>query len=672
MDPGAGVQRAVHADETDPKWNHRHLAGVGCRQLLTLGIPAIRVLFLSLLTIPIVSLTCFSQKLDASYGNIVGNDSTSLEMLIMIKQALERDRVKLYELRNDSSKLEPLFQKNSELFVRLDMQLDTVVQADSAPEQLEILQIERESAKRKIDLLLEYRRSINQGIGIIERKILSMEEAADLVAKGENATITAIGLQKDLADEPNPAPEIIRNYDSANAGPNNLEEYSWQIVKAKRELALLKARFDYTKKGWLLIDQLHNQNEDHLTVARALFATGNNQLTQLSAEVEMLSAKLDSLDDADSTHSFREYLQGKLQGTQEFATTIRSSLASDSAQIAYLESRIERLAGFQQEMTSYMSEVARQIESQNQKLEFLRSPIAPNNLYSFLINRGPRIVLGAVFLVLIWILARWLVYRILTYTIKTKASEERAERVDTLNRAIRSGLTVVFTIFGAMALLSEFGIDISVLLGGAAVFSIAIAFGAQSLVKDYFSGFMILSENQYRVGNVVKINGISGMVEDISLRTTILRDLQGAAHFIPHGEITIVSNLTHLWSRVELNIGIAYKENVDQVMDVIMETAKKMREEPEYKWLITDDPEMLGVDDFADSAVVIKALVKTRPLKQWQVKRELLRRLKNRFDELGIEIPFPHRTVYHRDLTFVNPESEKLNQTQGNEGSELP
>jgi small-conductance mechanosensitive channel len=198
--------------------------------------------------------------------------------------------------------------------------------------------------------------------------------------------------------------------------------------------------------------------------------------------------------------------------------------------------------------------------------------------------------------------------------------------------------------------LPEFGVDVTVLVGGAAVFSLAIAFGAQSLVKDYFSGFVILMEDQYRVGNVVEINNKSGLVEDISLRMTTLRDLEGIAHFIPHSQITTVSNLTHGWSRVVLDVSVAYKEDVNRVMEVLLELAREMRKEPQFGPLILDEPEMLGVDAFADSAVVIKFMVRTRPLKQWIVKRELLRRIKIRFDELGIEIPFPHRTLYHRGL----------------------
>ena len=128
---------------------------------------------------------------------------------------------------------------------------------------------------------------------------------------------------------------------------------------------------------------------------------------------------------------------------------------------------------------------------------------------------------------------------------------------------------------------------------------------------------------------------------------TVLRDLEGCVHFVPNGEITSVTNMTHGWSRALFDIGVAYKENVDQVMEVILEVGKELRKDPQFRTLILEDPTMLGVDSFGDSAVVIKFFIKTRPLQQWTVKRELLRRLKNRFDELGIEIPFPHRTVYH-------------------------
>jgi small conductance mechanosensitive channel len=137
------------------------------------------------------------------------------------------------------------------------------------------------------------------------------------------------------------------------------------------------------------------------------------------------------------------------------------------------------------------------------------------------------------------------------------------------------------------------------------------------------------------------------LVELITLRMTVLRDLEGVRHFIPHGTVTSVSNLTHGWSRAMMDVSVAYKENVDQVITVLMQLGREMRRDPVLGRHILEDPEMLGVDSLADSGVTIKFLLKTRPLQQWPVKREMLRRIKNRFDELGIEIPFPHQTVYH-------------------------
>ncbi|MGH7169961.1 MAG: mechanosensitive ion channel family protein, partial [Gemmataceae bacterium] len=146
----------------------------------------------------------------------------------------------------------------------------------------------------------------------------------------------------------------------------------------------------------------------------------------------------------------------------------------------------------------------------------------------------------------------------------------------------------------------------------------------------------------------VTIGSISGLVEHISLRTTVLRDLEGIVHFIPHGTITTVSNRTHGWSRALFSVDIDYKENVDRVMEVLLELGHELRGDPVFGPLILDNPEMLGVDRFSDSSVILKFYLKTRPLQQWTVKREMLRRIKKRFDELGIEIPYPHQTVHHR------------------------
>ncbi len=205
-----------------------------------------------------------------------------------------------------------------------------------------------------------------------------------------------------------------------------------------------------------------------------------------------------------------------------------------------------------------------------------------------------------------------------------------------------------FIIFGIVTfmILETFGFSLGPLLAGAGIIGLAFGFGGQYLIRDLINGIFILIEGQYRVNDVVKINDMGGLVEDINLRITTLRDLAGRVIIIPNGEIKAVINYTRGYAQALLDVGVAYKENVDKVMEVIKQVGEEMRGDPYFGKLIIADLEMFGVDDFSDSAVVIKFRIKTRPIKQWEVSREFKRRLKNRFDELGIEIPFPHRTVY--------------------------
>lgn len=195
-------------------------------------------------------------------------------------------------------------------------------------------------------------------------------------------------------------------------------------------------------------------------------------------------------------------------------------------------------------------------------------------------------------------------------------------------------------------ILDNFGFNMAPMLAGAGIIGLAFGFGGQYLIRDLINGLFILIEGQYRVNDVVKINDFGGLVEDINLRITTLRDLEGRVIIIPNGEIKTVINFTRDYAHALFDIGVAYKENVDQVMQVIKEIGTKIREDKYFGKLILSELEMFGVDDFGDSQVTIKFRIKTLPIKQWEVSREFKRLLKNRFDELGIEIPFPHRTLY--------------------------
>jgi small conductance mechanosensitive channel len=184
------------------------------------------------------------------------------------------------------------------------------------------------------------------------------------------------------------------------------------------------------------------------------------------------------------------------------------------------------------------------------------------------------------------------------------------------------------------------------LLAGIGIVGLAFGFGGQYLIRDLINGLFILIEGQYRVNDVVKINDSGGLVESINLRITTLRDLEGRVVIIPNGEVKTVINFTKEYAHALFDIGVAYKENVDRVIEVIKELGSQMRNDSHFGKLILADLEMFGVDEFADSQVTIKFRIKTLPIKQWEVAREFRRRLKNRFDEEGIEIPFPHRTLY--------------------------
>lgn len=223
---------------------------------------------------------------------------------------------------------------------------------------------------------------------------------------------------------------------------------------------------------------------------------------------------------------------------------------------------------------------------------------------------------------------------------------EQQKRVETLIRLVRQAIFIVVWVVVGLVVLREFGVDIAPILASAGIVGLAVGFGAQNLVRDVISGFFMILENQVRVGDVAIVNGTGGLVEKVNFRTIVLRDLSGTVHVFPNGTINTLANLTSEWSAYVFDIGVAYKEDVDRVMTLMRQVGKELLEDETFGPLMVDDVEIFGVDDFADSAVIIKGRLRTKPIKQWDVGREYRRRLKYRFDAEGIEIPFPHRSIY--------------------------
>lgn len=244
---------------------------------------------------------------------------------------------------------------------------------------------------------------------------------------------------------------------------------------------------------------------------------------------------------------------------------------------------------------------------------------------------------------------------------------EEAQRRKTLATVLTTAGLITIVAITLMMVMDEVGLPLGPLLATAGVASLAIGFGAQTLVKDVISGIFILVENQYAIGDVIEAGGVNGVVEQVNVRTTILRDLHGVVHVIPNGEIRVLSNKTKGWSRAVLEIGVSYREDPDRVIAVLQEVGREVFEDPVFGALLLEEPSVPGVEAFGDSAVAIRMMTKTVPLKQWDVARELRRRIKLRFDAEGIEIPFPQRTVWHHRVDEKEGEGAAAREAIGTE-----
>lgn len=292
-----------------------------------------------------------------------------------------------------------------------------------------------------------------------------------------------------------------------------------------------------------------------------------------------------------------------------------------------------------------------------------------------LIFSGLRITL---ILIVVWVLlavVRALLRRLETTLIERGEAHgevpgEAAKRAETLVKLLRQGIIILIWLMVLLLILRQLGIDVGPILASAGVVGLAVGFGAQNLVRDVISGFFMILENQIRVGDVAVINGTGGLVEQINFRTIVLRDSAGTVFVFPNGSITTLANMTRDWSAYVFNIGVAYKEDVDHVIDVMKQLGQELRQDPKFGASMQGDIEVFGIDKFNDSAIVIQGRLKTLPIKQWDVGREYMRRLKIKFDAERIEMPFPHRTIYFGENS--KPLLTKLFESQPADAASTP
>lgn len=350
----------------------------------------------------------------------------------------------------------------------------------------------------------------------------------------------------------------------------------------------------------------------------------------------------------------REEIQAARSKRDEAIEAVIKAQADVTAGMERLQTlQLERASLQREEFAAATAAKERQVElaRAQEKVASLRNPFALHNILQWLLDHGPRItlILAAMFILKMFIkVAMKRVVDMMMQRGFRGTYEESEDRAKTLVGVFQNAASTTVIIAGTLMIFEEAGIAVAPLMGGVAVVGLAVAFGAQNLIRDYFYGFVILLENQYKINDVLKIGDVSGQVERITLRMTVLRDLEGSVHFIPNGKIDCVTNMTHGWSRALFEIKVSFSEDTDQVVDLLMEIAKGLRAEPQYGRVILEDPEMLGVDALGDTWATIKFVIKTRPLKQWMVKREMLRRIRRKFTEAGIGMPIQQRVIHHR------------------------
>ncbi|MFW6349761.1 MAG: mechanosensitive ion channel family protein [Thiohalospira sp.] len=252
-------------------------------------------------------------------------------------------------------------------------------------------------------------------------------------------------------------------------------------------------------------------------------------------------------------------------------------------------------------------------------------------------------------------------------TADDEGGQEAAKRAGTLTRLLHQAGAIAIAVVVGMVVLREIGVDIAPLLAGAGILGLAVGFGAQNLVRDVITGFFFILENQIRVGDVAIINGTAGVVERLNFRTVVLRDLAGTVHVLPNGAVTSVSNMTKEWSAYVLDIGVSYRADPDAVIAIMHRVGEELRADDYFGPLIPQPVEVFGLNEFAESAIVIKGRIITRPGHQWECGREYLKRLKRAFEEAGVEIPYPHRSIEVRDAH--GPTTARLLEAEGAESS---
>jgi small conductance mechanosensitive channel len=576
------------------------------------------------------------------------------------EKELARVKQQLDDPNGDFQRADAAFREIDGLWLKKNRELGQLkkdgkkAEAEALEKELKSLKSKRQRAQDEFDLAIQERKTLQERAASLPQKIARQKKAIEglmgIASQPPAAEKKCENETKSLSESTRTVQEKKPESDKPAETAAEKTARESKRLKEAREAARLKE-----EQSLKALDRVNTIKEylegiqRQVDLEKRLLETARKKLTlarQNHADLEEEQKKLEMAGNAADIAAGRQRLQNALQRVDEAVAEEHDS----SDRLTDMQGQFARAQAKLLEAKEAAEESKRGLEDANKKINDLENPFNPHNVLQWLHDHGPKLLIIIASMFLLHTIVRLSSKRIehVVAAGKLHTGREGEDRAVTLVSVFRAAVSTFIFVGGSLMLLDEMGIPIVPLMGGAAVFGLAVAFGAQNLIKDYFTGFMVLLEDQYAVNDVVKINNVGGKVERITMRMTVLRDNGGVAHFVPHGSITTVSNMSHGWAKANLEIGISFKEDADRVLDLLRELGAEMRQDETFGPMILEDAEVPGIDSFGESAVILKMMVKTKATKQWDVKRELLRRIKLRFDQLGIEMPFPSQTLYLR------------------------
>jgi small-conductance mechanosensitive channel/flagellar biosynthesis chaperone FliJ len=607
---------------------------------------------------------------ETSVADREADEPSDAERLLRMQQVLTADGAKLERLRTDlesrqtfldmlTGRMAEFQGARDEMQARLEALEPTSEEAATLRDDIARLEHEYERFNRHATLTFEAESLLRRQIQDLEKKVLTDRRAlAEFRFQSTGAEEPA-----DDASTPSPAPRASPSAAPASilvpgvplpapTGRPEAEEAailprSPEQIEARQKLARTREAARSAEAAVVTFVERKEALEVQIDLEENLQQVDVEALKNLEGYLAERRQELDELSISGPAEAELAERRAQLDRLSAEIARVQGEVARRRVELDSMRERLTYATGELDRVTAHAEEKRDEAEAARQWLVWLESPLYPGNLTRWAVERGPR-VLAVLLLAGLLLLALRFSLRRIARAVVTKSRKARTSavnRADTLALSFQSLATTLILAACFLLVLQEAGLDVKTVLGGAAILGVAIAFGAQNLMRDYFTGFMMLLEDQYELGDLVTIGSITGTVERVNMRVTMLRDLEGRVHFVPNGEIHSLTNRTYDWARALVEVPIGPEQDVDRAMSVMLDVARDLKVDPEWAEEIVDEPQMLGVDKFTESGVIIKLLLKTQPERMFPIRRELLRRIKKAFDEAGVQPGFPVRVV---------------------------